>query len=128
MSKSFTMIELMIVIIIIGILASMAIPRFIEYNRDAEEAVEAQIVGRVKVGLNTYYIEAIINNQTDLYPSELDSAPNGPASASNPLFSNVLTPGITDSNWLKNGNEYTGPSTTVYEYEGSTTGRFIEKP
>jgi len=74
----FTLIELMVVIIVLGILASIAIPRFLGVKEQARD-VEAEALGRnIRTAMEAYYqnnsgypIETIINNFNDLN-SELD--------------------------------------------------------
>ena len=71
--QAFTLIELVMVIAILGILAAVAIPRFIDLSGQAEEAAEEGVVGSVRSGVYTYYAE-----WRD-FPLTLDTAGNGPA-------------------------------------------------
>jgi len=99
--SQFTLIELVMVIAILGILAAVAIPRFIDLSGDAQAAAEEGVVGSVRSGVYTYYAE------NKAFPSALDNANDGDCTAANPCFGNVLEYAITED-WSKSGSVYTG--------------------
>ena len=51
----FTLVELVIVIIVIGILAAIAVPKFLDFTTDANEAATKGGLGGVRSGIANYY-------------------------------------------------------------------------
>lgn len=115
----FTLIELIMVIVILGILAAVAIPKFFNISGDAKTAAEKGVVGGVRAGIQTY----MANDTNHSWPTELDPAPNGACSGANPCFGSVLAQGGITSDWSKSGSTYTGPNAGAYTY-CVTTGAF----
>ena len=58
MSKGFTLIELVIVIVILGILASTAVPKFVSLSKDARSEVLTQVSVSVKIANDFMYIKS----------------------------------------------------------------------
>lgn len=52
---AFTLVELMIVIVILGILAALAVPQFVSSTKDAEEATLAADLAVLRNAINLYY-------------------------------------------------------------------------
>ena len=54
-SKGFTLVEIMMVVIIIGILAVLAIPRYEKYTLESKLSEVNVSVGEIKTGMEKYY-------------------------------------------------------------------------
>lgn len=74
-SRGFTLIELMIVVVIIGILAAMAIPRFMQTTTKTKQSEAKLILKQIYVNERTYFQQVIPSGYF---------IPAGPASAATP--------------------------------------------
>ncbi|MFA5090850.1 MAG: prepilin-type N-terminal cleavage/methylation domain-containing protein [Candidatus Omnitrophota bacterium] len=113
--RGFTLIELIMVIVILGLLMVVAIPKYFDLQNDAKTASEKGVVGGVRSGVYTYYAKY------KTFPTGLDAlAANTTCSATNACFDTVLVNGVT-ADWTKaTSNTYTGPTNTTYTYTAST--------
>ena len=69
--NGFTLIELIIVMVILGIMAAVAVPRYLDSISNAEESAEDAVINSIKAGLKQY-----ANNS--LYESGRPEWPNNP--------------------------------------------------
>jgi len=102
MKKSFTILELIFVIVIIGILAGLAVPRLFPVITTSKIKKLQSQLSAIRVAISNAYSKNIIsgNNQ----------CPQLEGNKANLLFEGVLTYPITknkgDIKWDGNGNDY----------------------
>ncbi len=65
-NHGFTLIELVVVIVILGILAATAAPKFINLTSDAKAATLSGIAGSLSTGTELIKAKAIINNKYNI--------------------------------------------------------------
>jgi len=66
--NGFTLIELIMVMIILGVLSAVAIPRYLETIENAEEAAEDAVIGNIGVALENYSIHKLVKSGRGIWP------------------------------------------------------------
>jgi len=106
MKKGFTLIELIFVIVVLGILASIAIPRFGSTANDANIAKGRSDVSSIRAGIINERQGRLLRGEVS-YAATLDSAAT---TAGESLFGTVLTTPIIsadqDGHWMKSATGY----------------------
>ena len=119
MKKAFTLIELIFTIVIIGVLASVAVPKFSGLSDNSKIASELSTASSVQSAIDACHGEWIINEGTFTCGKDIDGSNDlteqgypkndklGESDAS-PL--NKLLKGSTGKDWSKNNDHYKGPA------------------
>ena len=80
-NKGFTLIELIMVTIILGILAAVAIPRYTATVERAEAAAEDAVISSIRAGLETYATEQLMEHGRPMWTENpfdaLETEPTG---------------------------------------------------
>lgn len=76
--SGFTLLELVIVIVVLGILAALAIPRFISLQREARIAVVDSLFNSLRSGSNVIYAKSAAIGEADNATDSVDIDGPGP--------------------------------------------------
>jgi len=68
-SGGFTLIELVIIIVILGILAAVAIPKYQDITGEAREAAARGSLGSIRSGITIYYANQAVTTGTATWPT-----------------------------------------------------------
>ena len=67
--NGFTLIELIIVMVILGIMAAVAVPRYLDSISNAEESAESAVINSIRAGLKQYANNKLYSEGRAIWPN-----------------------------------------------------------
>ena len=67
--RGFTLIELILIIVVLGIMAALAIPKFLDMRADAKKAAVQGALGGVRSAVANWKANQIVKDLVPLYPT-----------------------------------------------------------
>jgi prepilin-type N-terminal cleavage/methylation domain-containing protein len=121
--NGFTLIELVIIMVILGVLAAVAIPRIGNTIDSSEISAEEAVIGSLRSALEVYAMDQVVMNSNKSYPfnpfDELDKTPEG--------YTGIGTPDF-DGEWVFTSDSHVAhqrnDNTRFKWYYNSMTGEF----
>ena len=68
LNNGFTLIELVIIMVILGVLAAVAVPRLGNTIDSSEQSAEEAVIGSLRSALEVYAMDQVVNNSNKSYP------------------------------------------------------------
>ena len=69
-NRGFTLIELVIIMVILGVLAAVAVPRLGGSIDASEVAKEEAVIGNLRSAIEVYAMDKVVENSSKSYPSD----------------------------------------------------------
>ena len=101
--NGFTLIELIIVMVILGIMAAVAVPRYLDSISNAEESAEDAVISAIRSGLKAAANDSLYTNGRASWPTNpFEALSEKPAG-----YSTDLTDADVDGEWTFSNDRIT---------------------